>query len=366
MSPRPARPLLLVALWGLSSCHGAPGGARRAGRPDAAPRLCALLRAKNERALGAVPQASAWHERDCAGSGAGALGLLVHSVKAEPCESAEGKVAAEWRLALARVRPDGALERIGGAARLDKLLEENSSCHAVDDEHRVSLAAAADLDGDGAPEVVLVRSSSGEESLDSWEGSIWTVRGGEAARYPRDPGLPRVAPEPGRDGAFTPQVRDVDGDGRPDFLHQGPYAEAEHPVCGLFGSGLAVPAVFLYHARRDGRYVSDDEAARAQIRAYCGPAAPAYPPSEIPMHERKGEGLAEAAARYAVCARVYGADPAELKRRMDRACPAWTSDKDVYNSCGSEEAPEATECPEWLSEIIRIAPPVRIGGTRGK
>lgn len=365
MWPRDARPLLFLALAGLPACHPVsdvvlPAG-RRGVAASSAASLCAILRASNDRALSQVPQTRAWHDADCAASGDGALGLLVQSVTAKPCGSdAEGLAHARWRLALARVYPSGAIEKIDGPPELDTLLTENSPCQAVESEERASLQAAADLDADGAPEVVLVDTSSGEESLDTWRASIWTVRGGKAERYRHDPHLATVMPDPHASALFRPQVRDVDGDGRPDFLHQGPYAAVDHPACGLFGTSLAVPAVFLIHARRDGSYVSDDKTAQAQIRSFCGAAAPAFPPAELRQHLGKDESLSKGAARYALCARVYGADPGELKQRMDRACPAWASDVDFYNLCGSSEVPEQTACPGWLGALIDIAPPLRL------
>jgi hypothetical protein len=119
--------------------------------------------------------------------------------------------------------------------------------------------AVFDFDGDGRSELAAALDESYDETGDRSTQLVTPVDGV----------LVPYAPAADFSGAIV-TVRDVDADGRPDFVSLVPWFE------GGFGysessSGTGGPNT-LHHALPDGTFANDDDAARAYTREACGDA----------------------------------------------------------------------------------------------
>lgn len=252
------------------------------------------------------------------------------------------------QLALLRSGADGSKRRLSAPPELAKRLREIS---CIGDVSRfVHIVGSGDLDGDGQPELLLTLTESPHEDFQRPELQVWTVRKDNAlVRYARDPKLPAVY-----GGTATELVRDVDHDGRPDLLHPGPYLEVKLPERGLIGE-THVPPLFLYHAQSDGTFSTSDAAARAHLAAYCGRRPP-------PLAEQSpnGPSLVERLTKRVVCARAYGVSAATLDKEFAPRCQAWNARDFEDEAEVDPNAKPAATCPDWLQELTRITPPVRL------
>jgi hypothetical protein len=134
------------------------------------------------------------------------------------------------------------------------------------------------------------------------------------------------------------EVDDVDGDGRPDLVTRGAYGAVT--MDDAFGNSWpAGPVLFLAHAQPDGTFVVGDPVSLAYTRGKC-PARPALSFKEEELQ------FATGAERTVVCARLWGAAEAEVRRAWTAAC-ARPADAD----------PGGMPCGTWAMELAAIAPP---------
>jgi hypothetical protein len=156
-----------------------------------------------------------------------------------------------------------------------------------------------DFDGDGDPELFFKLVHRGYE--DRIVRRIFvTARGGQVVPYGAAP--PRVD-----------ELRDVDGDGRPDAV-----VGVEHGAfkgCN-YCAGSTLRETFLAHARSDGSFSFTDEAARAFVRERC-PARPAGPL----VHDDDGHSW-----RNVACSRIWGVPRAVIVARLRAECASHPTD----------------------------------------
>jgi hypothetical protein len=142
-----------------------------------------------------------------------------------------------------------------------------------------SIAAAADLDGDGTPEVFLSQEEWYFEADDYEHVSVLTIRDGTIVPY-----APSGVAASGR------YTADIDRDGRPDLVLSSPWTF--HDRCGMNGIPHRGPEPAL-HALPDGGFSRDDAAVRAWLRSQCFAPEPDEPPDVLEI----------------ACARLAGVDP---------------------------------------------------------
>lgn len=144
-----------------------------------------------------------------------------------------------------------------------------------------------DFDGDGRGEAIVrptVWGTDPPERVHRW--SVYTARGGAVVPY-----APAVAVAP-----FS-SIADVDRDGRPDLLDEETFASPS--ACGQ-GNGTFYGPTLVAHARADGTFSRDDDAARAFVMAQCP-----SPPTHLAAIDG-GDDFARAYVDVA-CARLWGA-----------------------------------------------------------
>jgi hypothetical protein len=301
--------LLAVALVaGGGACHQKqPSGTSAAG---AAPSFCATLAAENELVLKALPAAepavpALRSAALCVATPRGGWGLSISGLTAEGGELwgrwsiVHGDVAAR-RLAFA---PDTTVSFGGGGAERPAP-RQNLLWSAA--RRIVPLAPTFhDFDGDGEPEaIVLVETVETNESGRSFtvrRGRVWSAAGDQI-------GLLAGA----RDFAVE-EVRDVDGDGRPDLITHGPYAALTTLKCGGEEPYPVSGPPLLAHALVGGTFAWSD----AVALDFAGRGCSVMPPSV--MVERQGIDFA-ASARNVACARLRGATGASLVAEITAKC----------------------------------------------
>ncbi len=192
----------------------------------------------------------------------------------------------------------------------------------------LTVLGAFDYDGDDDPEILL-EGVAAEEGPDPRTFEAWTFRGGKIVAY---------APLAGAD---VREVKDLDGDGRPDVLGAGPYArvDAESAIGGRYP---VAPSFFAMHALPSGAFSRTDAVARAFSMSKC-PAQPTLELGGSPLPTQFDEDV----AHIVVCAKLWGATAADV-------AAAW---KKV---CGGVDASGGTDCQPWPKELGAIAPPFKL------
>ena len=168
-----------------------------------------------------------------------------------------------------------------------------------------------DFDGDGEAKAIVVvetteDSESGVEHA-TRRGRVWTARNGIQLYAPAR----TVAVE---------DVRDVDGDGRPDLITRGPYLASATISCGSQDSYPVTGPALVAHAEAKGTFASGDAVAVEFARRECS-----RPPRPVMVREKGqagiGGGIAFAtSARNVACARLWGAATGPLVAAIATAC----------------------------------------------
>lgn len=193
-----------------------------------------------------------------------------------------------------------------------------------------------DFNADGTPELILPMAFRAAEEASLYGGRVWTVaRNGNIERYP--PSAEFIVHE----------VRDTDGDNRPDLVVHKPYMERSTSCASAF-SLMAMGPPLLAHSLDDGTFSTSDDVAAAFARTSC----PAPPTSIV---ERYDEGSVDSArtTNAVVCARLWGVETAALVAQLRRECappPRFARD----NECAT--CSELALYERWAA----IDPPLRL------
>ena len=302
-------------------------GAGAAATPSGPRAFCAGLARANEKTMAVVPAGhpvtSAWRKAAvCRASAADAWGLSLDSLHVAAGDASE--IRGRWSLRHVRVLPDGSSHEdapfapetfesplSATDAELPVAAEQNNLKWS--DYGRVVPTAPAfyDFDGDGEAEAIVVvettdDSESGVEHA-THRGRVWTARAGIQLYAPAR----TVAVE---------DVRDIDGDGRPDLITRGPYMASATISCGSQDSYPVTGPALVAHATAGGMFASGDAVAADFARRECSKQ-----PRPVMVRERAqpaaGGGIAFAtSARNVACARLWGAATGPLLAASAMAC----------------------------------------------
>jgi hypothetical protein len=193
----------------------------------------------------------------------------------------------------------------------EERLTQHANLHLNEVGSVVPLAPVVfDYDGDGEPEaVVVVKMVDYDEdggSPISFRGRIWTVHAGALRLYP-----------PAR-SFIVEEIRDVDGDGRPDIITHEPYVDSATINCGS-GDGYSVygPAL-LVHSLPDGTFSLADAQAMLFAKREC-----AVKPSPVLLiiQDFQPEMVDfSRSAKNVACARLWGVDERTLRAEIALRC----------------------------------------------
>ena len=143
-------------------------------------------------------------------------------------------------------------------------------------------------------------------------GRVWTAREGKVTLY--GPASELIAEE----------LRDVDGDGRPDIIIHGPYADTTTIWCGSEDAYPVYGPIVLAHSLADGTFAWADTQAVLFAKRSC-----AILPSPAIVDERERPQIVDFArsARNIACARLWGSDRGRVGRRRCFMCIPPQSDR---------------------------------------
>lgn len=217
----------------------------------------------------------------CLPTPGGAWAVVVDDAEIDASESQGTSVQGHW--SVVHVGADGRSARLTRA--------EQWISH---DLPGIVGAVLHDYDGDGEPELVLLRHSTVSEGADRPGGEVLTLRDGAVASY---------APA----GGIEPdEARDVDGDGRPDLVTRTPYRANGDDSPSDFTYLMEGPAL-VAHSLADGTFSRSDEVAARFAREQC------------PRRDATAGG-AEVSAASVVCARLWGVPAATVARVIRARC----------------------------------------------
>ncbi|MFO0650024.1 MAG: VCBS repeat-containing protein [Polyangiales bacterium] len=185
----------------------------------------------------------------------------------------------------------------------------------------------SDLDGDGVPEVFVRRASARGTTLPTRALEVFTSRGDTVSPY-----------GPAQPFASANDVEDRDGDGLDDLVWTAIYTSPD-AWCQSRVGPLEALSVFA-RGQRDGTWRADDPVALGLLRLACPQIeGPLYRAAEFAGD--RGEGSL-ALARRVACARLSGASPDDIGRRLATESRGADTDRCVT--------------PEALTEFARTMP----------
>jgi hypothetical protein len=270
--------------------------------------------------------------RTCLPSPSGTWSLALESLRRP--DPREHRVEGRW--ALVFTRPDG--QRLTAYPDFEgRAAGTPSFVDAMGELSRGPAALVAfDYDGDHVPEAVTVTAEHEHEGPSDSRAQVWTVRDGAVVPY---------APAAVIDAH---DVRDVDGDGRPDLLTSLGYEAPATSRGSQFDYILSGPS-FMEHSTAQGGFATDDAAALAEADRLCSPA-----PSSVIVPSEGDFGIDdERTTRAVICARMRGAAAAPIEAAIRRACARSRRD-------ASGQRREACNAPAQLLEMARRTPPLRL------
>ena len=189
---------------------------------------------------------------------------------------------------------------------------------------RVEAISVFDFDGDGTSELAASIVRSFPEERDETT-QVVTPVGGMLVPY-----------APAEDfAAAIDEARDVDADGRPDFVSFAPWFEGSFAVSEGGGGWWGGPRA-LFHALPDGAFTRDDDVAHAFTRAACGTITTLVPPLAGEDAWSALDDASDDALRSVTCvALLDGAEAARSRLNAEWAQQPCTFDRD---ECSALEA----------------------------
>lgn len=357
----------LVSIWlgGGACAHGtcgdAPGPSQGSnfaanGPSSAAPSpasgaalFCGTLARENEAALAALPSGAplvaAWRRAaTCTASRRGAWGLSIASVN-----SRDGEVWTRWSLRHLRWLPDGSaredppfapetISPTGGVGTERRRPATEPNLEWSETRRVVPLPPTLfDFDGDGDAEIIVVTQI--EEVSESGLGNV-TRRGRVWS------GRDAIAPYPAARDIVIEDVRDIDGDGRPDLLTRDPYAGSATITCGSEDPYPVLGPLLVAHALPGGTFSRGDSVAVDRARREC-PTRPAT----LLRPDAASAGAIDlvASAHDIACARLWGALAEPIVAAVAAGC---------RRTAGAVCAP--CDDPALLERWARLPPPLLI------
>ena len=284
-------------------------------------RRCAQIDRDNQEALAAFAQIGgkavpeefkrALHDAArCVETPHGAWGLAISSLTVE-----DAWIGGRWSLVY--VNASGARFSVSPSSDLpagpdgEEPATQNANLELAEGRSEVPLAPVVfDYDGDGEPEAVVVLKrghyDEGVGPSNSFYGRIWTVHAGAIRLYP-----------PAR-SFIVEEIRDVDGDGRPDIITHEPYADLATINCGSGDDYPVYGPALLVHSLPDGTFSLADTQAMLFAKREC-----AVKPSPVILivQDFQPEMVDfPRSAKNVACARLWGADEQTLRAEIALRC----------------------------------------------
>jgi len=298
------RPLVVLSLFLVGCASHGPVAPENVAAPGARVSACEALAQLDAKTMVALAADTAAHGLDVEDPHVG-LGICGGASGGVPARSKGGA----WILVTreSKVDPDPDFENGGPSVSLTVDLY-----FVADDGHSVrypqpfsasgeelgsatiAIESTFDWDDDGFTEVAIVEIQD-RPDFHTRRISLYRKKDGAVAPWVPVPGLVEA------------RIEDVDGDGRPDILDDGAFVQDIAAPIFEFSPGYAK----LYHALPQGRFASDDATCRAYYQKEC-PA----PVTLADLANIDAEDTSEA-LRRAMCAGMYGVDPAALVARLD-------------------------------------------------
>jgi hypothetical protein len=305
--------------------------------PDAgAAGWCARLAHRTDAAMSAVRAAihdADWKAPDlCVSSARGTWALVVERAvtSGPPGEAASSSI--RFAVALVHVDAEGhetsvlPNKELHDTWKLDGgSLVTNVSLEPTWGSIALAVLGTFDYDGDGESEILL-EGHAADEGANRHTTEAWTFHDGKVVPYGPLRGVEILA------------VEDVDNDGRPDVVSAGPYARVQ-AVSGIGGTYRVAPPLFARHSLPGGAFSEADAVARDFSRSKC-PRKPLLDFGTGPGATQFNDDVAESV----VCARLWGATAAEIRRAWEAVCAGIDAGNDV-------------ECQAWPKQLGAIAPP---------
>jgi hypothetical protein len=201
---------------------------------------------------------------------------------------------------------------------------------------RLSDASFFDYDGDGDDEVFVRTTIGTYDRIDQQEGNVFTFHAqvAEGGVPPKgDAGATHIVPYAPAASLVIDTARDVDGDGRPDFLVS--------LGGGLGGSAPPVGVRLLAHSLPDGTFSMRDAAAVAWAEKQC-PADP-----KLDLSTKTADDFGQKLADDMACALLWGHQN-DLGPEVAKACPR----------TAEAPPPDSGVCPGWVKRLVGTRPAI--------